>query len=317
MSELERFSSNIDYLFQAIAELIDTEPKSVPVNYIDEQGNTNQYLLKNVSQYVSELLTSFKNQQNLYEKEIYVDPTNGNDLNTGNADSPIKTFKEALNRTNNIAHSKIILLDDLSINWSDYYNYQIIQKTIRICSSPNNTSSKLIVNLDGKDDANFGSILSVGMNGVLSFECDVDISNPDTEQRWFVALNGGKVIQNFNYGKFVGEGKAEAITITIGNYSVFTKSLFGSIEATYLYSSLNDADTSRYALLSTEPTELKIVYPSLSYMNGNALNNQGELAKWIDSIDIDGNQSNGFLLDSNNSNRATNAVCNPIYLQTS
>ena len=315
MTELERLSNNIDYIFESFSELIDSEPKSISMNYVREDGSVRNFLFKNVAQYKKELLDSLKFAQNLYEKEIYIDPEDGDDSNTGNGDEPIKTFKEALDRTANIAHTKIILAKDVTINWSDYYLYRVVQKTIRICSSPNNTDAKLIVNLDGQDYANFGSILLAEHNGVISIECDVDIKNEDDEQRWFIGLNGGKVYQWFNYGKFIAENKAEAVTISIDNNSVFVKSLFGRIEAVYLYASMQSADTSKYCLLTEEPTEIKIVYPKQSYINGETLDKKGELAKWVESVDIDNNHYNGFLLDENNSNRAINAICNPRYLQ--
>jgi len=321
ITELDRFSNNLEELLTSIAALYSDQPMSINVRYWKPNATEPTIkLFKNPAQYKSEILDVFTMDTALFFREVYIDSENGDDSNTGNGDEPVATIREAFSRLNNATHGRIIFANDYEWKASEWRRCFIKGKHIELCSSTNNNDVKLTFNINEFDYDTLGCMIEVFPGSSLTIGLDIEVfNNYDGDQgeeiKYAIGLNGGSFYQSINYGKLQATNNDEATVITCNDKAGAVYSLGGAYIADYLKATMNNTDTSRLIGMTKNPTSIIVKAADLSSINGENLLDKGILAKWVITYLENNDPQNGFILSPNDDTRAINAVCRDEFLQ--
>lgn len=190
-------------------------PENVTVELIDDNGNLVTKTLPNVAQFRKTVWDDVGGALGQFNKTFYVDEINGDDSNAGASSSPFKTLKKATDSTPIGGTCNIILLSDLTQNYSfsiEYKNVYVSMQNYNINFTVKDSDGNTINNIQLK-----GTRIQL-YGGIVNIPSPLNNPTSTSNDDRFVFATRGAVLSFYNVSFNIGSLDGSEF-ITIGQYS--------------------------------------------------------------------------------------------------
>lgn len=330
---LERMDYNMTEFINKIGSVMSQDDLNVTMNLKHPDGDIRQINLKSAGKFYGEIYNKVGEALFYFKRELYVDAVNGNDTNTGNSDSPLRTLKRAFKIVPSGGSAIITCVGGYTLRASEHRRYTIHNQ--RITLTTDSIQNKINVIIDDIDYDNNQSMIGV-QEGLFILACSVDISVDSSNflPKW-------QQMANIDYASFIGVNFGSFMLdthvhdlgglceVTQHNKSTLVKVFSGNVYFNRNYfnvsNHVNDGGADRFNILAVRGSATLSTASDTSYIvddNGTSyrvFDIPGKFHYYTSGINYNsGIPTNVIgatgLLPNGENNRVINANIDPIYI---